>query len=80
VGFFILQNFFIFVKINKMKTITLSIVINSHLSDSLIEMSFNPELAKNRIRFVKILTHRFSDLNQRVSEDELNKIWKEEVI
>lgn len=63
-----------------MKTITLSIVINSHLSDSLIEMSFNPELAKDRIRFVKILTHRFSDLNQRVSEDELNKIWKEEVI
>jgi hypothetical protein len=43
-------------------------------------MSFNPELAKERIRFVKILTHRFSDLNQRVSEDELNKIWKEEVI
>jgi len=63
-----------------MKSITLSIVINSHLSDSLIEVSFNPELAKDRIRFVKILTNRFSDLNQRISEDELNKIWREEIL
>jgi hypothetical protein len=62
-----------------MRTIPLQIVINSHLSDSLIEISFNPQLAKDRIRFVKILTNRFSDLNERIEEDVLNKIWQEEL-
>ena len=61
-----------------MRTISLQIVINSHLSDALIEISFNPQLAKDRIRFVKILTNRFSDLNERIEEDVLNKIWQEE--
>lgn len=61
-----------------MRTIPLQIVINSHLSDALIEISFNPQLAKDRIRFVKILTNRFSDLNERIEEDVLNKIWQEE--
>lgn len=62
-----------------MKDIRLSIVINSHLSDALIEMEFNPELSAKRIRFVKVLTNMFSDLNIRVTEDELNKIWKEKI-
>lgn len=62
-----------------MRTIPLQIVINSHLSDSLIEISFNPQLAKDRIRFVKILTNRFSDLSERIEEDVLNKIWQEEL-
>jgi len=62
-----------------MRTIPLQIVINSHLSDALIEISFNPQLAKDRIRFVKILTNRFSDLNERIEEDVLNKIWQEEL-
>jgi hypothetical protein len=62
-----------------MRTISLQIVINSHLSDALIEISFNPQLAKDRIRFVKILTNRFSDLNERIEEDVLNKIWQEEL-
>lgn len=62
-----------------MRTIPLQIVINSHLSDALIEISFNPQLAKDRIRFVKILTNKFSDLNERIEEDVLNKIWQEEL-
>jgi hypothetical protein len=62
-----------------MRTIPLQIVINSHLSDSLIEISFNPQLAKDRIRFVKILTNRFPDLSERIEEDVLNKIWQEEL-
>lgn len=62
-----------------MKTIPLQIVINSHLSDALIEISFNPQLAKDRIRFVKILTNRFPDLSERIEEDVLNKIWREEL-
>lgn len=62
-----------------MRTIPLQIVINSHLSDALIEISFNPQLAKDRVRFVKILTNKFSDLNERIEEDVLNKIWQEEL-
>jgi hypothetical protein len=62
-----------------MKSIPLYIVINSHLSDSLIEISFNPELARNRIQFVKVLTNMFTDLTERISEEELNKIWDEKI-
>ncbi len=52
--------------------VTLSIVIQSHLSDSLIETSFNPEQANLRIRFVKYLINRFSDdINQRVDIDKV---------
>jgi hypothetical protein len=42
-------------------------------------MGFNPELASKRIRFVKVLTNMFSDLSQRIEEDELNRIWKEKI-
>jgi hypothetical protein len=42
-------------------------------------MGFNPELASQRIRFVKVLTNMFSDLSQRIEEDELNRIWKEKI-
>ena len=62
-----------------MRSIPLYIVVNSHLSDSLIEMGFNPELASQRIRFVKVLTNMFSDLSQRIEEDELNRIWDEKI-
>lgn len=62
-----------------MKGIRLQIVVNSHLSDSLIEMSFNPQLAAQRIRFVKVLTNMFQDLDQRIEEDELNRIWVENI-
>ena len=65
---------------NHMSSIPLYIVVNSHLSDSLIEIGFNPELASQRIRFVKVLTNMFSDLSQRIEEDELNRIWKEKII
>jgi hypothetical protein len=40
-------------------------------------MGFNPELAKERIRFVKILTNRYEDLSQEISIDKLNEIWLE---
>ncbi len=56
-------------------SVTLSIVIQSHLSDSLIETSFNPEQANLRIRFVKYLINRFSDdINQRV---DIDKVYSE---
>jgi len=56
-------------------SVTLSIVIQSHLSDSLIETSFNPEQANLRIRFVKYLINRFDDdINQRV---DIDKVYSE---
>ena len=75
-------HFYLYICRNKknMSSIPLYIVVNSHLSDSLIEMGFNPELASQRIRFVKVLTNMFSDLSQRIEEDELNRIWKEKII
>jgi hypothetical protein len=60
-----------------MRSTKLYIAVNSHLSDALIEMGFNLELAKERIRFVKILTNRYEDLSQEISIEKLNEIWLE---
>ena len=35
--------------------LTVSLVMQSHLSDAMIEMDFNPEQANHRLRFVKYL-------------------------
>ena len=62
-----------------MNSIKLSIVIQSHLSDMLVENSIgNTELITNRIRFIKHLL--FHNHNKPLSEvcmdeDELNRIW-----
>jgi hypothetical protein len=58
-----------------MKFVTVDIVIHSHLSDSLMEMSFLQEQAHKRIRFVKFLLSRFGDDLQQ--EIEIEKIWDE---
>ena len=51
------------------------IVVQSHLSDSTIEMSFNPSLAMKRIRFAKFIINRLDgDLTKRINPDDL---WKE---
>jgi hypothetical protein len=60
-----------------MRALDLEIVILSHLSDSSIEISINPELAKKRIEFVKHLVIKLGSGVERMSEDELNKIWGE---
>tara|TARA_R110002096_G_scaffold27031_1_gene83084 strand:+ start:668 stop:862 length:195 start_codon:yes stop_codon:yes gene_type:complete len=58
-----------------MRLVTVDMVIHSHLSDSLIEISFLPEQAEKRIRFVKFLISRFGDdLQQKVN---IEKEWKE---
>ena len=51
------------------------IVVQSHLSDSTIEISFNPSLAMKRIRFVKFIINRLDgDLTKRINPEDL---WKE---
>jgi hypothetical protein len=56
--------------------VKLSMVIKSHLSDAEYEVEIFPVLAAKRINFVKILLHKYPDTNVRVSEDELNELWK----
>jgi hypothetical protein len=50
-----------------------SIVMQSHLSDAMIEMNFNPEQANHRLRFVKYLINMFPDTNEKVDIDEVYK-------
>ena len=51
---------------NKVKV---SLVIQSHLSDAMIEMSSNPTLAHERLSFVKYLVHHYSDTQQLILVD-----------
>lgn len=54
------------------------IVVQSHLSDSTIEMGFNPSLAMTRIKFVKFIVNRLNgDLTKRINPDELYKEFLE---
>jgi hypothetical protein len=57
-------------------SVKLSMVIKSHLTDADYEMEVFPVLAAKRINFVKMLLHKWPDTNVRVSEDELNELWK----
>ena len=40
----------------------LGIVVGSHLNDAMIEISINPKLAKQRMKFVKALTFFNEDI------------------
>jgi hypothetical protein len=46
-----------------------SIIIQSLLSDAMIEMDSNPILAQKRLRFVKYLVHMFPDTTIIIDED-----------
>jgi len=41
-----------------------SLVIQSHLSDAMVEMGSNPTLAHERLSFVKYLIHHYSNTQQ----------------
>ena len=60
--------------------IKISMVIQSHLSDAMIEISFNPEQAERRIQFVKWLVNIYPDTNSYVDEDALNAIYRDKVL
>jgi hypothetical protein len=44
-------------------------IIQSLLSDAMIEMDSNPILAQKRLRFVKYLVHMFPDTTIIIDED-----------
>ena len=50
-------------------------VILSHLSDAQIEISHNPELALNRIKFARLLVFTYPDTTVNVTMDELDDLW-----
>lgn len=52
-----------------------SMIIQSHLSDASLEMSFNSELALIRINFVKFLVHTYPDTNVRINPHQIYKKW-----
>ena len=56
--------------------VKLSMVIKSHLTDADYEIEIFPLLAAKRINFVKMLLQKYPDTNVRISEDELNELWK----
>lgn len=55
--------------IKVMEKIKVSLVIQNHLSDALVEMRSNPTLTQKRLRFVKYLVHHYSNTNQEILVD-----------
>ena len=49
-----------------MDKVRVSLLIQSNLSDVLLEMQFHPHVASNRLEFVKWLVHMFPDTSVRV--------------
>ena len=45
------------------------LVIQSQLSDAMVEMESNPTLAHERLSFVKYLVHHYSDIQQLILVD-----------
>jgi len=60
----------------KVMELTVSLVMQSHLSDAMIEMDFNPEQANHRLHFVKYLINMFPDTDKKVDIDEVYKQFK----
>lgn len=52
-----------------MEKVKVSLVIQSHLSDALVEIRSNPTLTQKRLRFVKYLVHHYSNTNQEILVD-----------
>lgn len=53
-------------KIKVMDDVKVSLLIQSNLSDALMEMQHHPHVASNRLEFVKWLVHMFPDTSVRV--------------
>ena len=53
-----------------------SMIIKSHLTDAMVEMDSNPEMAQERLRFVKYLVHMFPDTDEKIDVDAVYKQFK----
>lgn len=52
-----------------MEKVKVSLVIQNHLSDALVEMRSNPTLTQKRLRFVKYLVAYYPNTNQEILVD-----------
>ena len=52
-----------------MEKVKVSLVIQNHLSDALVEIRSNPILTQKRLRFVKYLIHFYPDITQGILVD-----------
>lgn len=52
-----------------------SMIIQSHLSDAALEMSFNPNQAELRINFVKFLVATYPNTNVEIDPHPIYKNW-----
>ena len=56
-------------------TISVNLVVQSHLSDAIIEAASNPRMAAIRLQFVKQILMTKSS-SEKISEKKLDEIWK----
>jgi hypothetical protein len=54
----------------------LRLVIQSNLSDAMVEMESNPESAQERLRFVKYLVHMFPDITIKINVESVYNQFK----
>ena len=59
-----------------MDDVKVSLLIQSNLSDALMEMQHHPHVASNRLEFVKWLVHMFPETDVKVDEDVVYKQFK----
>jgi hypothetical protein len=53
-----------------------SMIIKSHLNDAMVEMDSNPEMAQERLCFVKYLVHMFPDTDTKIDVDAVYNQFK----
>jgi hypothetical protein len=56
--------------------VRVSLVIQSHLNDTMIEIQYNPELAQSRLEFVKYLVHMFPYTDEEIDVDVVYEQFK----
>jgi hypothetical protein len=57
--------------------VNIGVVVGSHLNDAMIEVSLNPGLVRDRLKFVKALTFYNEDLTRDVTQKYLDWLWLE---
>ena len=54
----------------------LSMIIKSHLNDAIIEIGRNDTLAKKRIAFVNKLVSKYTSLDEKIADEEVEQMWE----
>lgn len=52
-----------------------SIIVQSHLNSINVEFNTDQELSLKRLQFVKLLLFNYPNTNDRITDEELDKLW-----